>query len=127
MNRTIKFRAWDKKEKKMVGVAEIAFAGNTIESIKREGFPIGTAWVEPQDVELMQFTGMEDTENREIYEGDWVRGNPVGSTGYVEGKVIWINDGWYVSDETERDREKRLYGDFFFRVKVLGNAYERPE
>lgn len=68
---------------------------------------------------LSEYTGIAG-----IYENDIVEGNPIGWTGNIRGVVFWCNDGWFVSDESERDREKRLYSDFFGEVKNLGNLFD---
>lgn len=113
--RTIKFRAWDKENKRMIDSS----------SSQSVFFPADGLGL-PQ-YELMQFTGLLDQEGEEVYEGDVVEGNPIGSNGTIIGKVVWLNDGWFVSDETDRDNEKRLHYDFFGRIKKLGNVHENPE
>lgn len=71
---------------------------------------------------LCRYTGIED-----IYENDIVEGNPIGWATNMRGVVIWLNDGWYVSDETEHDSEKRLWSDFFGYTKNLGNIFDNRD
>jgi len=70
-NREIKFRAWDKSDKRMLSVIEPSEQG------KREYYPfevqIGFSHWNKEDIILMQWTGLKDKAGKEIYEGDLLR------------------------------------------------------
>ncbi len=104
--REIKFRVWDKIERKM----------QSWESLCRQAFLISV--LENDDIYFvpMQFTGLVDKNGKEIYEGDILKT----STG--NHQVIWDEDGLWGFDS----RHPLYFADIQQR-EVIGNLYDHPE
>lgn len=124
MMKEIKFKVWDKENKKMYYPNEISV------QIFDEGFYHiehlnGKILMQPEHARLLQFTGLTDKNGKEIYEGDIVEGNPIGATFCVTGKIIFLDGAFRVQDANNKNR--LIYDDFFGKVRVIGNIYEHPE
>ena len=125
--REIKFRAWVKDRKEIFEVVLINYVSkNVTYIIERIGHSLNIRDgkfndVEFNDVEFMQYTGLKDKNEKEIYEGDIFH---IGSKKnlYV---VEWIDCGlkgrqiknisWIGLDYWKDD------------IEVIGNIYENPE
>ena len=127
--REIKFRAWDKVTNIMAEVTGFK-NGYTDGSIgiwyiNRDG---EENLCKPQkaDIELMQYTGLNDKNGTEIYEGDIV--NCIEYKCY--GKIEWNEEEagfyFYTLFEDGGYQEERLY-DYVEELWVIGNIYENPE
>ena len=110
--REIKFRAWDKRNKKWVEAGQSSL-----------GYLI--AWISDYKFEIIvQYTGLKDKNGREIYEGDLVQVLDYASW---EGlyKVVWDEESlMYVLEDAYGDKEKMCE---FEEYLVKGNIYENPE
>lgn len=113
--RDIRFRAWDKLDKKFV-----KYTIMTVEGL------LGVS--RPENYELMQYTGLKDKNGKEIYEGDILL---VDGHRYCE--VIWHKhiagfDTRYIKGASNRILFEALENNQIeTRCEVIGNIYENPE
>ncbi len=126
MNRDIKFRAWDEVSEKMLNWNEF------LDTNMKNTFiaPESTGLI------LMQYTGLHDKNEKEIYEGDIVLYEDWEMAYEGGGNDSFINKGIveYCEDNccynvTERqtvDITDVLYKDNE-DLEVIGNIYENPE
>ena len=124
MSREIKFRAWDYRKDEMIGAAELVASNN--EPVQDQLAKIDN---------LMQFTGLLDSNGIEIYEGDICRvvffdchsndsitieegGEFIGAV--KEESFMWLlDDGAYICfwELQQTDSE----------IEVIGNIYQTPD
>ena len=128
--REIKFRAWNKGLRRMSLVQELKFErrNNIVVHTKNSG------GMNDVNFFIMQFTGLKDKNNKEIYEGDIVRvitdyfgkgieNDFIGKIIYCEERmmfeidIIKINIGEGFSSSSDYEGE----------LEVIGNIYENPE
>lgn len=130
--REIKFRAWDKEDKKMYVVAHISnllTVGTYVTVRKNEPDAITKIErdLEEDTYELMQYTGLKDKNGKEIYEGDIVK--RYDQNGIIKFNFLVEQDGAVVDvpnfgfNMHNDDENESLYGE----LEVIGNIYENPE
>ena len=132
MSREIKFRLWSKIGKKFIETdnPDLDFVINNngyLYSI--ENF-YGEINILPQmDIEVLQFTGLQDRNGKEIYEGDILKYNFP-----YDGRLKHISLVKFVETEASFGL-KDIYGNEIplYRIaannyfEVIGNIYENPE
>lgn len=115
--RLIKFRAFLKKEKMMVPVLELMNNGRAGVSIQDSGPFIK----QPEDIEVMQFTGLIDKEGKEIYEGDiYSQGDD-----NIRYTVMFIDCQFIGRQVGNRSLAGLTY--FADDIEVIGNIHESPD
>ncbi len=128
--REIKFRAWDKfghPEKQMCEVIEIDFKELKVLLKAKNNQEY---WRLFKDVELMQFTGLKDKDDKEIFEGDIF--NCIYKSDGCKHKLIIVwdkeNAGFKLKNIGECDQPtvRQTFFDMQ-RYEVIGNIYKNPE
>ena len=123
--REIKFRAWVKDRKAIFEVILINYVSKKVTYIvERTGHLLNIRHDKFNDVELMQYSGLTDMMEKEIYEGDIL----FESFGERYYKVVFENGSFRA--EFEGDFEEHSF-DLIDVVaqgcKIVGNIYENPE
>lgn len=132
--REIKFRAWDKIDKKMFSPACATVASlNDPERLVENDY--AQYMHERKNVEIMQYTGIKDKHGQEIYEGDILGPFKCISGSQKTLKVAWIEKsvsfglldtlGIYPLPFQTLNNDKKF--DYTFDYPVIGNIYENPE
>lgn len=125
--RLIKFKIWDKKNKKW----HIQYPNcGSFFSIWKDGTISRDS--EDDDYIFVEFTGLKDKNSKEIYEGDIIGlppDNVHGVVGFGEHNVIedyymYSAYGWYLKDAKT---ESGILTEDLKQVEIIGNAFEHPE
>lgn len=114
--REIKFRAWDRGRQIMTDVTYINFEANVVAYEYRDW----STYVSSNEVELMQYTGLDDVNGIEIYEGDILKAVPVRKglrmlVGAIEVEPQLLS----VAGQT--------YDTELYDYEVIGNEFQNPE
>jgi uncharacterized phage protein (TIGR01671 family) len=119
MNKEIKFRIWNIKNKSWYDV-------NVDYLLCQENERLNGIFTR-NDLIFQQFTGSKDKNGKDIYEGDIITNDYVGEHTYKIAKVIW-NKNSFIADcgsgiFNMAFTQKMIEG----TVRVIGNIFENPE
>ena len=122
-----KFRAWDKYFKEMVQVNALVLDEQVIKVTYKNG---NIAKEDVKEYELMQSTGLEDKNNKEIFEGDIVRmRNPRDRRQIGMFQVVRVANSPMLGllDKKLTTEIFNLYEHMRNYYEIIGNTYENPE
>lgn len=121
-----KFRAWDKETQTMIDVSLIDFKKRELVG---EHWEFGeTNFINFDEIELMQSTGLFDKKGVEIFEGDvvrQVRTQPTTENETITGVVTMLEGAWSIVNDN-----KQLASVLWSETaenEIIGNIYENPE
>lgn len=135
MNRQLKFRAWTEKWGMVYPDKEFSIDVHA-----------RTVWKDScceEESQLMQFTGLQDSTGRDIYEGDIIKTDPNHFTAllqirkeseeyteYTKGEVRWWNEGFAVCQENIGATRISEYASCHCcpcGLTIIGNIFETPK
>ena len=140
----MKFRAWDKIAKAIVGLDAIEFTdrlegrsgANCFLCSEWKGKKENRSyWRDMRDLELMQFTGCQDKNGKDIYEGDIVQEveryidleNPMADAGsrIRQSYITYWHQGFWIHSEADGWKGESIYD--WNNLEVVGNIYENAD
>lgn len=130
--REIKFRAWDNKAKSwLLGYDTMkegfSLFGECVLMGEWQGilntFLFSRNGYTPDDLKVMQYTGLKDKNGREIYEGDVIKW----PTEEFANEVIFLNGSWCASAGERTLFPMLTYHFEWSESEVIGNIYQNPD
>jgi len=121
-NRIYKFRAWDKSKKEWLDYGFISLSGEFLQDAEGGGLETHDC----KSFDLMQYTGLKDKNDKEIYEGDILqRISPMTNKIDTTVEVYFDNKmaGFYVRGKNIEALNKIL-GVFLTCAGISKNDYE---
>jgi uncharacterized phage protein (TIGR01671 family) len=125
--REIKFRAWYKSVERMQyfqGIKWMLSYNGEEKLIIGDDFhdDYYDSEIVPEDFELMQYTGLKDKNNKEIYEGDIInQTTATGTDGHIEQVIFLLG----IFGTQSKGRGFNNLNNW--TNEVIGNIYENPE
>jgi len=115
----LKFKAWDKKRKRLSEVRSIDCSHDIINLAffpEEGGNCFSTDML--KDIDLIQYSGIKDKEGEEIYDGYYVEIKTWMNLKTVRAEVIFKKGAFMVAGEPLSN---------WTDVRIIGNKFENPE
>ena len=130
MNREIKFRAWatslETKKRKMFKPFDLEWFKTGAASPDDFNVDEGIRCTWPEDSIFLQYTGIKDKNDKEIYEGDIITGYaPMADKNWVVSyKADRYNAGFVAEELSLKLSSINIW---YSGLEIIGNIYENPE
>lgn len=120
--REIKFRAFSKKLNRFVNVGKHFDISNTTEHSESSVYQGVVLDEDVGELELMQFTGLKDKNDKEIWEGDIIKND----RGFIH-RIVWCELGYWGTKPLDFQYAQPLWINHEGIFEVIGNIYENKE
>ena len=125
-----KFRAWNNELGRMMSISDMWFNVDSLGEIGLNDAVMNDyITVSPDEIKLMQSTGLKDKHGKEIFEGD-ILGIET-DEGILNVNVFWDSKHALFMFESEIHNEKELLAELVedntYPFEIIGNIYENPE
>ena len=120
-----KFRAWHSELGRMMSIKNMWFQDNCLEELELNDSVMNdyiTAY--PDEIKLMQSTGLKDKNGKEIFEGDIVKMAKDVYSDLTYYEIVRHRGGAYRLESNQHGCELWLRHTI---CEVIGNIYENPE
>ena len=121
----IKFRAWHNELGRMMSISDMWFNVDSLGEIGLNDAVMNYyITVSPDEIELMQSTGLKDKNGKEIFEGDILKSNK-----YITS-VFYENGAYCVKFRRTPNTTVIMNVISFiekYKTRIVGNIYENPE
>lgn len=123
-----KFRVWlpDPEVERMLRVKALVFENDKTRCVCGYAYDF---YLEDEDATIMQSTGLEDKNGKEIFEGDILAIET--DEGILNVNIFWDSKHALFMFESKKYNEKGLLAELVedntYPFEIIGNIYENPE